>query len=248
VGRAFLLSRSAGIGFLRVASSIVVERIFDLSLVVGTLLISLPFVVIPADWGSAAQSAALGIGGTLLGMLVFLHLLARHKARTFGWYARLQMRFAPLRRVPPARLETLFEGLSALADLRRFLTVLFLLALTWLLIIHHYYLVLLAFEPAGKFLWAAFGIGVVGLGVAIPSAPGSLGIVQGIIVTAFPLAFGIDYDAALAYSITVHSFYLATTSILGLVGLVRDGQSLGAVYQQVRARLRRRNGDTPMQA
>ena len=93
--------------------------------------------------------------------------------------------------------------------------------------------------PEGKLLWAAFGIGVVGVGVAVPSAPGSLGIVQGVIVSVFPTLFDLDRSVALAYAITVHSIYLGVTSGLGLIGLLRDGQSLGSVYRDLRERMSR---------
>ena len=78
-----------------------------------------------------------------------------------------------------------------------------------------------------------------GIGVAIPSAPGSVGIVQGVIVGVFPAIFGLDQSVALAYAITVHAIYLSVTSGLGLIGLMRDGQSLLQVYESVRKRLSR---------
>ncbi len=234
-GRAFLLSRSAGIGFLRVLSSIAVERIFDLSLVVGVLLITLPFVVGAQEW---ARPAALSMGTALLLVFIFLHLLARNQDRARGWFQRLQQRLPPLRRIGVDQLDTLFQGLAALVDLRRFLLVLFSLGLTWLLVIYHYYLVLLAFVPHGEFLWAAFGIGVVGLGVAVPSAPGSVGVVQGVIVAVFPPLFGLSPAVALAYALTVHAFYLVVTSVLGLIGLALERESLTSVYGEIRTRIR----------
>lgn len=234
IGRSFLLSRTAGIGFLRVLSSILIERIFDLSMVVGILLITLPYVVGAQDW---ARPAALMMAGVLLIALLFFHWLARSRERALRWFAWLQNRIPLLARIRRNQIEAFFNGLSALTDLRRFLMVAGLLAFTWLLIVTHYYLALLAFVPEGKFLWAAFGIGVVGIGVAIPSAPGSVGIVQGVIVGVFPAIFGLDSSVALAYAITVHAIYLVVTSGLGLYGLMRDGQSLMRVYEQLRERL-----------
>ena len=234
VGRSFLLSRTAGIGFLRVLSSILIERIFDLSMVVGILLITLPYVVSAEEW---ARPAALTMAAVLLAALLFLHWLARSRERPLKWFAWLQERIRFLNRIRQTQIEAFFNGLSALTDLKRFLMVAGLLAFTWFLIVTHYYLALLAFVPEGKFLWAAFGIGVVGIGVAIPSAPGSVGIVQGVIVGVFPTIFGLDKSVALAYAITVHAIYLAVTSGLGLIGLMRDGESLLQLYEQLRGRL-----------
>ena len=101
-----------------------------------------------------------------------------------------------------------------------------------------YRLIALAFFPEAKFIWAAFGIGIVGLGVAIPAAPGGIGVVQASIVWVFTL-FGADESIALAYSILVHSIYLAITSAIGIIGLNLDGESLLDVYDQIRSRFAR---------
>lgn len=239
IGRSFLLSRVAGIGFLRVLSSIMIERVFDLCMVVGILLASMGYVVGASSW---VRPTALTMAVLLVLALLFLHTLARNRERTLRWFAWLKSIIPPLRRVSTEQLDKFFQGLAALTDLRRFLAVAALLALTWLLIVVHYYWILLAFVPEGKFLWAAFGIGVVGLGVAVPSAPGSVGVVQGVIVGVFPPLFGLDPSVALAYSITVHAVYLIVTSSLGLWGLLRDGQSLARVYQDLRARMRKESG------
>ncbi|HUF37844.1 MAG TPA: lysylphosphatidylglycerol synthase transmembrane domain-containing protein [Anaerolineales bacterium] len=232
IGRGFLLSRTAKIGFLQVMSSILIERVLDLSLVVGILLIAMTFVVGASEW---AQPAAISVAVVLLAAVVFLFILAHNRARALAGFERLQTKVRFLRRFSHEQVEAFFDGLAALTDFRRFLVVVFLLAATWGLVIWHYYLILLAFVPEAGLAWAAFGLGVVGLGVAVPSAPGSVGVVQGVIVAVFPPLFGVDPAVALAYSITVHAIYLAITSALGLIGLLRDGNSLGAVYADVRA-------------
>jgi hypothetical protein len=169
--------------------------------------------------------------------------VARNRERSLRWFGWLRDRIPFLRRVSGEQIDAFFEGLSALTDLRRFLVVFGLLAVTWGLVVWHYYLILLAFVPEARFSWAAFGLGVVGLGVAIPAAPGSVGVVQGVIVGVFPPLFGVDPAIALAYSITVHAIYLVITSSIGLIGLVRDGRSLVSVYEDVRAWVSRPNPD-----
>jgi uncharacterized protein (TIRG00374 family) len=232
IGRGFLLSRTAGIDFLQVMSSILIERVFDLSIVVSILLMSMSFVVGASGW---ARPAAVSMAVVLVAVLVILHLLARNRDRSLGWFVRLQERVAFLKRFDGEQVDAFFEGLSALTDPRRFVTVVGLLGVTWALVVWHYYLILLAFVPDAGLSWAAFGLGVVGLGVAVPAAPGSVGVVQGVIVGVFPALFGVDPSIALAYSITVHAIYLVITSTIGMIGLIRDGRSLGAVYADVRA-------------
>ena len=55
VGRAFLFSRKAQLGFLQVFSTVLIERIMDVALAAGVLLVTLPFVV---GGGFAWQAAA----------------------------------------------------------------------------------------------------------------------------------------------------------------------------------------------
>jgi hypothetical protein len=235
VGRAFLMSRTAKLGFFQVASTILIERAIDMIMVVGLLLTTLP-LVIGVDWARpTAVIVGIGVGSGLL----TLYLVARFQKSILNWFARMQEERALFARVNLESLESFFSGLVVLTDFWRFLRFIGLMVATWAMIVLHYYLILIAFEPSGQIYWAAFGIGVVGLGVAIPSAPGSIGVVQGAIVGVFPLAFGIDPGIALAYALTVHGLYLIVTSAVGLFGLVLDGESLSDVYHDIRGAARR---------
>lgn len=230
IGRGFLLNRTADKSFLQVMSTILIERIFDIMMVVSILLITLPFVV-GVSW---AKTAALIVGAVIIVVLIILHLLGRNQDWAMKTFSRVQARINALQKVSEDDLTPFFQGLSALTDLRSFLLALGWMSMSWILVILEYYLILLAFVPEAKLIWAALGIGVVGLGVAIPSAPGAVGIVQGTIVGVFPPIFSIDPSVALAYSITVHGLYLVITSLLGIVGLLIDGASLADIYHQIR--------------
>jgi len=239
IGRGFLLSRAAQVGFLQVMSTIMIERVFDLLMVVGILAISLAYLV---SARAAAGPLTLIVGITMLAGLLVLHLAARNRRRLVTGYAKLRERYRPLRRIAVRQVEMLFQGFAALTDLRRFVLVLLAMGCTWSLIVVHYYLLLLAFEPQGKLLWAAFGIGVVGLSVAVPSAPGSIGVVQGVIVWWFPAVFGVDPAVALAFSLAVHAIYLLITSGLGVLGLLLEGGSLRGLVDNVRLAARKLRG------
>jgi uncharacterized membrane protein YbhN (UPF0104 family) len=91
-----------------------------------------------------------------------------------------------------------------------------------------------AFFPEGKFLWATFALGVVALGVAAPSSPGALGVYELAVVGALAL-FGVDPAAALAYALTTHLTQYLITTVLGSIGLFRDGLTLTGVFQRAQA-------------
>ena len=233
VGRAFLLSRNSPLRFWQIVPTIMIERAFDMLLVVSLLFVSLPFVV--GVEGAAFKAAV--VGGVVLLALAGLHLLARSRVRVLGWIERLQARFPALQRLRSEQIEAFFQGLSALTDLRRFLVAFGGMLAAWVLIFLYYYLALLIFVPQAHWAWAGFSLSMVGLGVAVPSAPGQIGVVEAGLVFVLGI-LGVWRAKALAYALVVHAIYLLFTSLLGIYALSLDGQSLASVYRQIRERSR----------
>ncbi len=228
-GRALLLSNKSSLGFWEVFSTILIERAFDLALTAGLLLSALPFIL-GAAW---AQQAALAAGILVIAGLLALHFLARYRKQAMGVFERLAGRFPVLLRIGRERLQSFFTGLAVLTDVRRFVFALAWMSVVWLLTLLQYYLVLIAFVPQAHWWWAAFGLGVAALGVAVPSSPGYIGVVEASLVGALSL-FEVNPSVALAYAITVHLLYVVLTALLGLYGLSRDGDSLRSIYHSVR--------------
>jgi uncharacterized protein (TIRG00374 family) len=230
VGRAFLLARKAGLGFVQVMSTVIIERAMDLGFAAGLLLATLPFVV----GTDLAAGAALVAGGLVLGGLLTLHLLARNRDRATVWITRLAERLPVLQRFTGGHtLGAFFDGLAALVDARRFARVLLLMALNWGIGLLQYYLLLQAFFPEVRLLWAAFTLAVLAMGIAAPSSPGAVGVMEAAIMAAL-LAFGLDRNTALAAALMAHLANYAITGIIGAYALLRDGLSLGAVFRDVR--------------
>lgn len=235
VGRAFLLSRTVpGLAFWQVASTILIERAFDVAITVGMLLVTLPFVL-GAPW---ARPVAYGMGAIVLLGLVALHLLARYRERVQALYRRAAARWPAIDRLDEERVEAFFTGLEALVDPLRFLRALAWMLVVWALTLLQYYLVLLAFVPSARLLWSAFSLGVTAMGVAVPSSPGYLGVFEAALVGALSVFEGVTASAALAYAVVVHLMYLLITAVLGMWGLVRDGLTLGQVYRTVQREAR----------
>lgn len=229
VGRAFLLGRKAGIPFWQVFSSILIERALDLALAAGLLLSTLPFVV-GATW---AREAAIGAGSVVLAGLVILYLLARYRARALAQFDRLSARWPVLQRFGGERLTAFFSGLAVLTDGTRFLRAILWMVLDWGIAIGEYYVLMLAFFPDGQFLWAAFSLGVVALGIAAPSSPGAVGVMELALVGSLSL-FGLDPAVSLAFALTAHLINYLLTGILGAYGLAQDGETLSGLYSSVR--------------
>jgi uncharacterized protein (TIRG00374 family) len=229
LGRAFLLSRKANLEFWQVLSSIVIERVLDLAMASGIVLSTLPFVV-GAGW---AHEAVVVTTGAVVGGLGMLYLLARSQAWAESQFEHWSARRPWLRRLGIERLSAFFKGLGVLTDTGHFLRSVAWISLDWGIAIFQYFLLLLAFEPDGKPLWAIFGLGVAALGIAAPSSPGGIGVYELSVIAAFSL-FGINPSIALAYAITMHFLGYLITGLLGAYALVQDGESLGRLFHQIR--------------
>jgi uncharacterized membrane protein YbhN (UPF0104 family) len=70
------------------------------------------------------------------------------------------------------------------------------------------------------------------LGVAIPSAPASVGVFEASLVGSLAL-LGISSGSALAYAIVMHLDQIVLTAVFGLWGLIRDGQSLSSLLSSL---------------
>ncbi len=232
VARAFLLSRKAPPGFLQVFSTVIIERALDMLMAAGLLLSTLPFVV-NASW---AMQAAIGAGGLVLVGLAVLYLLARYPDWVVRQFKVIARRWPTVDRVGSEQLSVFLSGLSVLTDGKRFLRAIFWLILNWSVALFQYFVLLRAFYPQAKLLWAAFSLGVVPLGAAAPSSPGALGVLEASMVGALSV-FGLDASTALAIAITGHAINYLVTGVIGIYALVLDGVQISRVgdfYRQLR--------------
>ncbi len=253
IGRTWLVARRAERSFWHVASTVMVERAFDLLLVALLTLGTLPFVVQMETLARAAGGLALVVSFAFVG----LYFVARYRTPLLNALARwlgLPRPFStgpeptahtvPSRTVPSRswvqrlgravlpRAAAFAEGLAPLTRPTAFAAAALLLALSWAVQVWEYGWLLRAFVPGAPWVWAAFGLGVVALGVVVPSSPGFVGVVEAAIVGAMRLV-GVDPAVGLAYALAAHGVYFAVTVTLGALGLVLHGESLGGLYRRV---------------
>ena len=236
LGRAFLLSRTSDLRFWQVLSTIVVERIFDVAMMATLLLITLPFAL-GADTIWALNSAIIAAFLVIVGFAA-LYLAARYPIGVLSLFDKFIGPAKRLHRFGRPKTEAFLEGLGALTNPWRFLKVLFWMALMWGINVSWYFLVLRAFIPDAPILWATFSVGVAALGVAAPSSPAFVGVLEAAVVGALAV-FGVDASVALAYAVVAHAIYFVITVVLGTFALVRDGASLGQLYADIRSRAAR---------
>jgi uncharacterized protein (TIRG00374 family) len=229
IAGAFLLSRKSSLAFWQVISSILIERAMDLALAVGLVLVTLPFVV----GGRWAQEAAIGAGLLVLAVFVVLYLLARFREQVLSIFMRMGKRWPVLLRLGGNVLPAFFNGLAVLTDTRVFLRASGWMLLNWGIAILQYYLIMSAYFPSPSLLWAVFSLGITALGVAAPSSPGAVGVMELSIVASLSV-FGLDASAALAFAFTLHIIQYLTTGVIGGYAFFRDGESLAGMYTRLR--------------
>ncbi|MCX8062345.1 MAG: flippase-like domain-containing protein [Anaerolineales bacterium] len=229
LGRAFLLSRKANMRLFFVLSTIVLERTFDLLMAIVLLFSTLPFVV-GVEW---ARQASIGVALFVMLLLGSLYLIAQNPHFLLRIFQFFQKRLPFLERFGHTALEAFIQGLATLTDWRRFLLVSSLVLLNWGVGILQYHLYIRAFFPQAQVLWSVFSLGVISLGIAAPSSPASIGVVEMAAVGSLS-AFGLNPSTALAFAVTAHLVQVLLTGVIGVLALAQDGESLLDLYNQIR--------------
>jgi uncharacterized membrane protein YbhN (UPF0104 family) len=226
LGRAVLLGRRPGLSPSMVLSSIVGERLFDMALAVGLLLAMAP-VAFDAAW--APRAAALG-GGALGAAILALAFVAARPDLAQRILARLPGGLPRWGRL----WESVRGGLGALRQPDRFLLAFGAMAASWALAALEYWVVLRAFIPGAPISWALLALCVTLLGVAIPSAPGYVGVFEASAVAALAV-FGVASSIALGYALVLHALHYAITTLLGAAALAGEGETLAGALRAARS-------------
>jgi uncharacterized protein (TIRG00374 family) len=228
-GRALIMGRSAGISPLHVLSTIVIERAFDLVMAAILLLGTLP-LALSMDWARPVALVTLAV--VLIGLIV-LFIVARNQERVMNWINRLALRWPIVQKHVVPRIGSMLSGFSVLSRPSQFFLSFFWIAASWAIWVLIYYVMLITIAPDAPLWWAAFIDSVLAMGVALPSAPGALGIYEASIVGALSI-LGVT-TGALGYAFLMHIFNYAITGVLGLWALMREGRSLGSLFAEVQS-------------
>ena len=228
LGKAFLLSRKSSLQFMEIIPTIVIERAVDLAYSAAILLVSLPFVV----GAEGAGQIGVIVGAVVLVGLVVLYLLARNRQWAIDLFHKISQRWPVLQKVG-GFVESFLDGLAVLTDGWLFVRFLFWMTINWGIAIFSYYLIVLAFFPQAQAIWAFFGLGLAAFGNAVPSLPGAIGTFEGAFGGALTILTG-DQSTALAAALAGRLYNYLSTSIVGVIGMASEGQTLSGIYQQLR--------------
>lgn len=230
-GRAYLISHGTSLTAAQALSSVVVERVIDLLMLLTLVVAYLP------------QLAGLGLGpgfalfSGLVGALALYVLLfvARHQD------AVLRLARAVLARVPwldtersVSRAAALLDGLSVLRNTRQALLAAMWSGLAWVAAGFGAWCLLAGFVPGAPVSVGFFVLLAVGLGNAIPSAPGGAGVFEFATVKALEV-FGVAASLAFSFALVFHLLHLVLTSVLGSLALAGEGETVAHLARSAQA-------------
>lgn len=225
IARAILAGRRPEMHFTSALSSIVVERLFDMV----SVLVLFGIVLLGLKLPGWATTAGLAMGGGAIVGIIVLAYAARRPDGALRLGARL-MSLLPGFDEERARgfLSPFIEGLGGVANLRVFITGMVLSVIAWLMSGFVGWVLMLAFWPGVSILMGQLTIAAAGLGIAIPAAPSGVGPFEAAVIGVLT---ALDYnpDISRSYAFTLHALNIAVTSLLGVIGLLREGTTFGEV-------------------
>lgn len=229
--RAFLIGKIKPLNFMRGASSMVLERILDLLVIV----ILFPFAI----QGIAELPDQVRIAGNLFGA-----------AAVIGVAMLIVMANAPdfIRRIATTildlipfmdtavwieRLDGILAGLDSLTSFKSTAYLLISSVIIWIPIIFSYWITMLAVDIPATLNIAVYTVCIAAFGVAIPSSPGQIGVFEAAVSLALISIVGQSISSAAAsFGIIYHVVQFIVLLAVGSLGLIAQGESFGSLMAQ----------------
>ena len=233
-GRAYAFARLENVTVVGAFGSLVIERLFDAIGIIALLLITMSLPGVP-DMSNVAGhdisalvrtlSVLIGIGLVMAGALVIapqrtVRFVEKYPARLLP--ARLRARFVDA-------LEAFLSGLSVLRSPLLLIVAIAQTFFLWLFNAAGFWIAFKAFGIALPFSAALQLQAIIGIAVAVPSAPGFFGLFEGASKVVLFSAYGIPLDKVTSFSIAFHIGGFIPVTLIGLYYAWKLGISLGDV-------------------
>ncbi len=227
LARAYLMGEKENLPKTLCFSTIMVEHLLDILVLLIYLLLLMPLVSLP-PW---LRTSGTLVGLSALGLIVFLFFLVRREEKFLGWIGRLLARISPRFGDKILRLlKNLLQGMRVVNGRYILYAFCFLVAM-WTTVFVVAYLQMAAFglflpytAPVMVIIFAAFG-------KIIPSSPGGIGTLHYLILVVL-MSFGVSKEVALGCAILMHGFGFLLEVTAGLVVLFFSRLSLSGITRQ----------------
>lgn len=227
VMRALLFARHAHVKVSAVATSVVLERIFDSVSVLTLLCLGLAFVPgLSPEIRTNTMILAICVASLVLSLILYVLWTQKFIAIVSVVLSRVMS--AKLLGKLVGVLESGATGLAALKDPRLVIAILALSMGNWVvngMVIH---LALWSFGLPNSLLISCIVLGLTAIGAAVPSAPGYFGVIQLCFMTVLTL-FTDDEAGVFAASIYYHLTEYVIVTLTGLYYFNTTGMTLAQV-------------------
>ncbi len=232
--RAFALSRETTVSFSAAFASLVVDRVFDLVVVILLMVLAMFDPAFPSDVLVAGRPASNYAGSgvvVLVAVSLALYAIVYFPEGLIRLYEVFARRVAPrFEERGKQLLRSFADGLSVLRHPGRF-SVVFLWALAlWLTQSLSFWIMFQALDISVPFSAALFVNGLIMFAVALPSTPGYFGPFE-VAAVAGLAVYGVERNLAVAWSLAFHVLTLIPITLIGLYYLARSGLKLGELKQ-----------------
>jgi len=231
VARAVLIGQAPAVSVSRGFSTMVVERVLDMLLIVTLLPFTLAEVETLPAWlrvGARASGVASIVAILVLIAAANQRALARRiSASTFG-----RIRFLNGDKWVQ-RIDDLLAGLSSLTRLKDGLILIGLTILVWVPIVAAYFTVLRAVFLQPTWTVAAFVVCAAAFSVAAPSTPAQAGPFHAGVFAALQVA-GQPAAESAGFAVLYHAVNLLLMVLMGAIGFMATGSEWGQVIAMTR--------------
>jgi glycosyltransferase 2 family protein len=220
--RAYFTGEEAGTSKSFVFGTIAAEKLLDMVVLAFLTMTLIPFVALP-PW------LADRVGYVVLAALIVSAIVVALLGRRDLWLRIAQKGLRILPRPAAdrwgARLTSALDGLGALRNRRAAVAIWGWTLAAWLVAGLINLLLLAAFGQEPSLRIALFLLVVIQAGVAVPSAPGKIGVFQFLCVLALSV-FGVPASVAFGYGVVLYLIVLGSICVWAVFGLWQRGLSL----------------------
>lgn len=227
LARAYALSKeNPRVSFATAFASIAVDRVFDAVVLLLLLLVAMLDPIFPAGTRVANQPVANWAGTGIifvLAVVAALYAIVLFPARIITWFEIVVRRVAPsVEARGRDALIAFAAGLSVLRTPSRFGAVMFWTVLHWLVNALAFWFGFKAVGIPVPFSAALFTQGIIAIGVAVPAAPGMVGVFEAVSQVALGV-YGVNANLATAWAIGFHVATFIPITVIGAWYFVRLG-------------------------
>ncbi len=232
LARVIVLAGHRRLALVEVAATAGIERLLDMIAVITLLVVVLPFMEVPLE----VKQGAIVFGIIIAIGLVVIFYLAKLGDRAENFLRRIITVIIPKYADPiMARWQELVRGLVVLTRPEIGLPALGWSILVWGFSVGAQWCIIRAFQPQAGLIEATFMVVAISLAIAVPAAPGFIGVYQWVGQQALVIPFPHLYTpgSALGIAIMAHLVSYLFSTALGIIGLWYFGQSFFELGRRV---------------